>query len=248
LRSERDGLRDELDARDGALRERDEQIARLQSDAVEREQALRRLAGRRAAQAARLAARLRAVREPAEDGEETASLRAEVERLAGDVRGCDAEIERLRHESIRRRAQAARFLDRLLEQRRRPPDQGEADALRAEVERLSDDVRGCDAEIDRLRRETVRLRARSSRFAERLLRDRRAAQMPGAPPSTPANGHVLFVQLADGYRLLEREGSPPSQSDVVELPELVEGPLVVTGSRRSPLPGDARPCVVAQLP
>jgi DNA repair exonuclease SbcCD ATPase subunit len=248
LRAELEELRGELAARSNDVRDREEQLARLRAELEELAAELEVLSARRRAQAARLATRLRALRDRADTRDETESLRAEVERLTDDRHGCDAEIERLRRVGARRRAQAARFHARLLEQRRQRPDAGEADELRAAVERLAGDVRGCDAEIDRLRRDSARLRAQSQRFAERLLRERRVAAVTVAEPSAPPEGHVLFVQLSGGYRLVEREGPPPSRSEVVALPELDEMPLVVAGMRRSPLPGDDRPCVVAERP
>lgn len=54
-----------------------------------------------------------------------------------------------------------------------------------------------------------------------------------------ADGHLLFVWTPSGYRLLERDGDPPSLGAEVEqngdrLRVLKIGP--------SPLPGDRRPC------
>ncbi len=98
--------------------------------------------------------------------------------------------------------------------------------LDAEVERLTADVRGCDAEIDRLRQEL-----------ESHDREQREPEAPPLPTS-----HLVFVHLAGRYELVEQAGPPPARNTVLELPELHGGPLVVAGLRRSPLPDDERPC------
>jgi hypothetical protein len=106
-------------------------------------------------------------------------------------------------------------------------------------------VRGCDAEIGRLRHENTRRRAQAARFARRL---RELPHEPEPDPVAPAAAHLVFVQLAGGYSLVERDGPPPPRNSPLELPGLCDGTLVVSGRRRSPLPGDGRPCVVAERP
>jgi hypothetical protein len=54
------------------------------------------------------------------------------------------------------------------------------------------------------------------------------------------------VQLAGRYELVERQGPPPSRNSLVELPELCDRALIVSGLGRSPLPDDARPCIFVQ--
>jgi chromosome segregation ATPase len=133
-----------------------------------------------------------------------------------------------------RHAQAGRFARRA---------RGLRDAvggLRDDVERLRSDVRGCDAEIGRLRAENGRRREQAVRLAQRL-RTQPAAEI--APPTAEPDTHLVFVQSADGYALVERDGPPPPRNAWLELPG---GAFVVAALRRSPLPGDARPCVVAE--
>lgn len=60
-----------------------------------------------------------------------------------------------------------------------------------------------------------------------------------------AEGHVLFVPGAAGYRLLARDGPPPARVDVVELDE-VRYRVLRLGP--SPLPGDRRRCAFLEEP
>lgn len=64
-------------------------------------------------------------------------------------------------------------------------------------------------------------------------------------PEAPAT-HLVFAQVGGRYELFTREGPPPAPSTSFTLPDVDDGVFVVAGSRRSPLPGDARPCVFAQ--
>ena len=97
---------------------------------------------------------------------------------------------------------------------------------------------------------------------ERLPHDKapvEGVQKPDEPtrsdePSPPeqqqrpeqAAGHVLFVSTEAGYRLLERDGAPPPPRERVTLDELGGVEATVTGERRSPFPGDARPCLACE--
>jgi hypothetical protein len=56
-------------------------------------------------------------------------------------------------------------------------------------------------------------------------------------------GYLLFVWRPTGYRLEEREGSPPPVGGEVEL---AEGAQRVGKIGPSPLPGDPRPCAYLQ--
>lgn len=103
----------------------------------------------------------------------------------------------------------------------------------AELTREHQQRRG---EIRHLEEINVRLRAQ---IAE--LRVAPADSVP-APPAS----HLVFVQLDGRYELVTRAGPPPPVSTPVSLPDLADGVFVVAGSRRSPLPGDGRPCVFVQ--
>ena len=182
--------------------------------------------------------------------------RVQVVRFVARVRSRDDELER-RNEELRQLGEAvdgqgdeqrellAAAEQRLAEQERElaARDQAAA-ALRSEAERLAEDVRGCDTEIERLRDESTRRRAQGARLASQLRELRRVRdELPVAV--TPAS-HLVFLQLASGYHVVERDGPPPPRHSSLELPGLCDGTLVVAGSRPSPFPGDARPCIVAE--
>ena len=165
------------------------------------------------------------------------------------------DLDEVRDALDRRHAQAVRLTERLLRLRRVDEEQ------LSRIERLVADVRGCDEEIARLRLESEqgfqelgarhdRARAQTRRFLERLRRrELELAELvanqdePAAEPEVTS--HLVFVELPDRYELVEREGPPPARNSTLELPEL-DWRLIVAGARRSPLPDDERPCVVAQ--
>lgn len=99
------------------------------------------------------------------------------------------------------------------------------------------------AERDRALRDLTEI---NERLRERIAEAKQhgAAAEEDEPAPVPA-GHLLFVQLEGRYALLHRDGPPPPAQDELTLPDLDEGVFVVAGRRPSPLPGDARPCVVA---
>jgi len=150
--------------------------------------------------------------------------------------GLERALAELATDWDRRHAQAVRFA-------RRARGLAEVvEALRDDLERLNADVRGCDAEIERLRQENARRRTQAARFAVRL----RARPSDVEQESPVPVGHLVFVHGADGYSLVEREGPPPRRDTALELPDLDGAAFVVSALRRSPLPGDRRPCVVAE--
>jgi chromosome segregation ATPase len=261
--------REALPAAEASIAERDHQLAELRAasevlaaDLRDRSEELERLAHERAASQEALAAAGAALTE--RDGE-LANLRSELEQLAADMQSRDGETERLARESAerererdRRRAQAVRFARRLQEVREIE------ETHHALIAQLAADVRGCDEEIARNRRELaehalelVALRAKhqhargqAQRFVERLRRREHEAaaltsrEQPALAPQIAS--HLVFVQLSDRYELVERAGPPPPRNASLELPELSEAALVVEGLGRSPLPGDTRPCVFVQ--
>jgi chromosome segregation ATPase len=171
---------------------------------------------------------------------------------------CFAESEReivaLRHERDRRREQSARLVRRVRERERQLEQQHQAfgqagranDEHLKEIERLSLDVKGCDAEIERLRQENGRVRAQAGRFASRLRTGQEGSDQPEVAQEPVPSSHLVFVQLDDGYELLESDGPPPPLATVLELPQFCEDDFVVTRLGRSPLPADIRSCIFVQ--
>ncbi|MEO5575614.1 MAG: hypothetical protein ABIR67_00585 [Gaiellaceae bacterium] len=104
--------------------------------------------------------------------------------------------------------------------------------LQALTRRRSRDVQQLEEVNERLRAQVEELR-------------RVTAETPESVPVTPSS-HLVFVQLDERYELISREGPPPAPSTSLSFPDVDEGMFVVAGSRRSPLPGDERPCVFAQ--
>ena len=172
--------------------------------------------------------------------EQWAKLAAAEEQLAERER----ELSALTANRDRRRAQVVRFARRVRTRDNELLKLGEAvEALHDQAERLAADVRGCDAEIDRLRNENARGREQAETFAARIREFQRDRDED--PVVTPLS-HLVFLQLASGYQLAERNGPPPPRHSPLELPGAGDDRLIVAGSRPSPFPGDARPCVVVQ--
>ena len=98
-------------------------------------------------------------------------------------------------------------------------------------------------------RDVHQLQEVNERLREQLEESRAAFAEPDPAaeevPSLPTS-HLVFVQLGERYELVSRDGPPPELSTSLYLPDVDEGSFVVAGSRRSPLPGDARPCVFVQ--
>ena len=97
-------------------------------------------------------------------------------------------------------------------------------------------------------RDVHQLQEVNERLREQL-EELRLAQVESEPaaedvPSLPTS-HLVFVQLDERYELISRDGPPPEPFTPLTFPDVDEGSFVVAGSRRSPFPGDARPCVVA---
>jgi DNA repair exonuclease SbcCD ATPase subunit len=205
-----------LAAAEEALAESEREVAAVKHERDRRRRQAARLIGR-------VRDRERQLDQPHEElahlGRVTDEQLKEVERLTGEAKGRNAEIERLTSEARDRNA---------------------------EIERLGDDIRGCDAEIERLRQENERLRAQAGRFATRLRSDQEPSDQRGETQAPVPSSHLVFVQLDDGYELVECDGPPPSLATVLELPQLCEEDFVVTRLGRSPLPADTRSCVFVE--
>ena len=99
------------------------------------------------------------------------------------------------------------------------------------------------AERDRDLRQAVEVATRLRAQLEEL---KRSPEEDPAPESREPESHLLFVQLDGRYALVSRDGPPPRASTELTLPDVDDGVFVVAGSRRSPLPGDVRPCLIAR--
>jgi hypothetical protein len=246
-----------LAAAEAKLADRELELSKVTRDYGRRRAQVARFARRIHVQDERLRQSLQDIHELTQAAEE---LVVQVEGLSTEARSRDEGLERLREVEAeladrelelskiarvhsRRRAQVARLVGRIRVRDER-------------LERLADDVRGCDAEIERQRAQveelSTQVRSREEQI-ERLTGDVRGcdeeierlrAQVP--PVSVPSDGHLVLVQLADRYELVERAGPPPTSGTTLDLPELCEGRLVVGGTGRSPLPDDPRSCAFAQ--
>ena len=111
--------------------------------------------------------------------------------------------------------------------------------LKAGNDQREHEIRQLEELNDRLRTQIEELR---------LVPEERVepeAPVEDAKPEPPAT-HLVFAQLDGRYELITRDGPPPAPSTAVTLPDVGDGVFIVAGSRRSPLPGDGRPCVFVQ--
>lgn len=121
----------------------------------------------------------------------------------------------------------------------------ELERRRAQVVRFVKRVRERDGRLEHRRRDLRQLEELNARLRAQTEEERRIPQPATQPPPAPAS-HLVFVQLDGRYELVQRDGPPPLAREELTLPDLDEGRFIVAGSRRSPLPGDSRPCVIAQ--
>ncbi len=167
--------------------------------------------------------------------------------------GLRSEIQR-RHESDRRRVvHLAAVPEAPQPEPEAEPDDTEQAAdslLLAPLEEQWAKLAAAEAALAERDRDLRQLEEINARLREQIEELRRAPAPEAAPAPeqepAPPRSHLLFVQLDGRYELVSREGPPPLASTELTLPELEQGTFVVAGSRRSPLPGDSRPCVVAQ--
>ena len=118
-----------------------------------------------------------------------------------------------------------------------------------ELAELADHARELEAFAEAAAREKSQLEELNERLREQVeaLRGAQAhVAWDEEEPPNPPSSHLVFVQLGERYELISRDGPPPERSTSLYLPDIDEGSFVVAGSRRSPLPGDARPCVFVQ--
>jgi chromosome segregation ATPase len=274
----RDERLERLSEVEAELTDRERELSDVTGDGVRRRAQVARFVGRVRVRDERLRQNVAELDELTEVAEK---LLAQVEGLSSQVRSRDEELERLgeveaelaerERGAEERGAEIVRLTEELrsrqedlddltgVAERRLVQVEGLSTQVRSRderIERLTNDVRGCDAEIERLRDQveelSTQVRSRDEQI-ERLTNDVRGCdeeierlRAQVAPAEEPSVDHLVLVQLADRYELVERAGSPPRHGAELELPELCDGILVVAGSGRSPLPGDTRPCAFAQ--
>ena len=110
---------------------------------------------------------------------------------------------------------------------------------------LAERERELAEQADSHRRDVDMLEELNERLREQVEALRREPE-PEDPVAAAPTSHLVFVQLDERYELVLRDGPPPEPFTALFLPDVDEGSFVVAGSRRSPFPGDLRPCVVAE--
>jgi hypothetical protein len=164
--------------------------------------------------------------------------------LGRELRDREARVEHLEQRSAAVEGRAGELDER---ERRLASDEAEARRRAEEVDARERALRGREDELHareaRLLADELGVRRRSEEVAAREAGQ--SAQPAAAAEPTPKPRHepercLLFVPGADGYRLVSLDVTPPAVGESVE----IDGErfnVVRTG--RSPLPGDARPCV-----
>ena len=92
--------------------------------------------------------------------------------------------------------------------------------------------------------EVERLREENRRLQEEVERLRQLTVVEGPAEPEPPSSHVVFVPTAERYLVVERQGAPPEPGEALDLPE---GSFVVGKVGRAPFPGERRPCAFLLL-
>jgi hypothetical protein len=71
---------------------------------------------------------------------------------------------------------------------------------------------------------------------------REPLQLLVGTPQAPS-GYVLFIAAPTGFSIVERDEEPPLPDELLQLDGVVYRIVTV---RRSPFPGDRRPCLVLE--
>jgi hypothetical protein len=152
--------------------------------------------------------------------------------MPDDIRGWVAEAlaRRTRHPE----------LERTLFHRLQELEQGPLEQLGELVRAVVEELRVTQARLTEQTRDLHSLRGTVAVLSERL--DELATRAPAPAPATVADGYVLLLPSAEGYRLLEQSGEPPSPGDLVEHEARR---FHVLSRNASPFPGDSRPSFLA---
>jgi hypothetical protein len=118
-------------------------------------------------------------------------------------------------------------------------EQGPLERLGELVGRVLGDLREAQR---RLAEQATALRTLQTAVAELTARVERVEALPAPAPAPVVNAHLLLLSSAEGYRLVERDGSPPAPGEVVDVDGAAWQVLRPGGS---PLPDDPRRCLLA---
>lgn len=138
----------------------------------------------------------------------------------------------------RRRAALEETLFRQLEEL----EQGPLERLGALVHLVIEELRAAQRRLTEQALDLRDLRQTVATLAERVEQLETAGPAATAPSPAAAEGHLLLLSTADGYRLASRDGPPPPPGAPVDHEGAV---YIVLRSGSSPLPGDRRPCLLA---
>jgi hypothetical protein len=222
------------------LEEQWAKLAAAEEALAERERELAELAERRDRDLEEVADRALELTERAESRErELAELNQSREREL-------AELAQSHERALAELAVRERELVELTEQRKRERVELAEHSERERAELTETREHELAEVAESHRREIAQLEEVNERLREQLeeLRQAHGAAEEEPAPLLPTS-HLVFVQLDERYELISRDGPPPEPFTPLYLPDVDEGSFVVAGSRRSPFPGDARPCVVA---
>lgn len=192
------------------------------------------------------------------DGAEELDQRhAQLSALSTETIRREAELEKVEQALEERRQElGAVELRRAAVERREATlssQQGELELIRDELAARVADAEERVSDLDRRRAEieqrSAELSARAlelDAIAEEFAELERSAAEREPVPAGPSYDHTAHVLLVPGstYRLVHREGSPPTSGDRLLVDER---DYVVTRVGRSPLPGDHRGCAFLEL-
>lgn len=119
-----------------------------------------------------------------------------------------------------------------------PPENEQRDELEARLEDAERRLEERTKQVGELENALAEARGELARLRTRLAELDREV-VPKREKEGPT-AHVLFVVGADGYEIVERDGTPPQTGERVELED--GGAQLVAKVGQSPLPGDRRPC------
>jgi len=121
-------------------------------------------------------------------------------------------------------------------------ERGPLEQLASLVHTAIDELQVARRRLDEQARDVRALRGTIAELTERVDALAAAAAAPEPEPEPePVQGHVLMLSAPDGYRVVQVSGPPPAPGEALD----VDGTAYrVLNRRRSPFPGDRRPCAL----